>query len=1095
MVLCGPIFVEEIQADRLSERGRYSTSHPVEGRRMALVRHVVPALIAGLCWATHLGAQDSTGAITGRVVDGTTQQAVSNVEVSIVGTPHRMFTRTDGGFTLSGIPAGVHRLRATRIGYGPQLQDVTVTAGATATVQLTLVPAASILEAVVVTGYGTQRREAITGSVSTIDAGAANVGGISNVNQMVQGRAAGVDITQNNGEPGARAQNHIRGRASISATNAPLYVIDGVPINNVATEASGFGVGGTPPLPRNPLNLLNPSDIASITILKDASATAIYGSRAANGVVLVETKKGTASGGPSIEYDTYVAAASPAKYLDLVSAGDYKNFVAQQVPIFIADTVACPHTAPGGLIDPNCFNSARGLDPKIQSQLGSANTDWYRAVTRTSVTHNHDLSFSGGSEDTRYRASLNYMNQQGVSLANGLERIQGRLTASHKALDNRMRLGVNVTTSRVNNQYILFENRAGFEGGVFQNAANLDPTHPVNVNDSTYYEPGGNSLRNPVALANQITDVGRTTRTLANGTAELDLVPGLTGQVTVGLDYSAGGRDIYFPIANPLGRTLGNGLARVYSQDNQTKTVQTLLTYRRQLGESHSLDVVGGYEYSKLTEDLAMGQDLGFVPEALKYNALDAAGTLRDSTDASESRLVSFLSRANYGYRDRFFVTGVLRYDGSAKFAEGHKWALFPGLSASSRLTQGGVLRGPFSDLRVRVGWGRQGNPGIQPYNSLATLVGGVGATYPWSDVPVSGVIPKNIGNPNLKWEQTTQYNGAVDFGLMNNRIPGSIEYYVKNTSDLLLEVPVPQPAASGPRIENVGKLRNRGLEVTLDAPHASQAGLTWRTGVVFALDRSAVLVLGRHQFLRSGLVSGQGQSDQWAQRILAPDSTGKTYPLGTFYGPVFLGVDPTTGNQVFACSAAPGHTANCVNGRTTTRGGPAAADYQVIGNANPDFTIGLHNQVNWGKFDISFLLRASVGQDVFNNTALVWSTKSNALQGKNFLAPTLTDGTALHEPAIYSSRWVESASFLRLQNITVEYALDLPFLTNSARSARLYVSADNLFVITGYSGLDPEVSSLNEASPTDVGLAARGIDYLSYPRPRTITGGLRVAF
>jgi len=571
-------------------------------------------------------------------------------------------------------------------------------------------------------------------------------------------------------------------------------------------------------------------------------------------------------------------------------------------------------------------------------------------------------------------------------------------------------------------------------------------------------------------------------------------VPGLTGQVTVGLDYSAGGRDIYFPIANPLGRTLGNGLARVYSQDNQTKTVQTLLTYRRQLGESHSLDVVGGYEYSKFTKNVAMGQGIGFVTDALKYNALDAAGTLRDSTDASESRLVSFLSRANYGYRDRFFVTGVLRYDGSSKFAEGHKWALFPGLSASWHLTQGGVVRGPFSDLRVRVGWGRQGNPGIQPYNSLATLVGGTGAAYPWSDVPQSGVIPQNVGNPNLKWEQTTQYNGAVDFGLMNNRLAGSIEYYVKNTSDLLLEVPVPQPAASATRIENVGKLRNRGLEVTLDALLASRPGLTWRSGVVFGLERSAVLNLGPHKFLRSGIVSGQGQSDQWAQRILAPDSiTGKTYPLGTFYGPVFLGVDPTTGFQVFACD--PNHTANCVNGRTTTRGGPDARDYQVIGNANPDFTIGLHNQVNWGKFDISFLLRASLGQDVFNNTALVWSTKSNALQGKNFLAPTLTDGTDLHEPAIYSSRWVESASFLRLQNITVEYALDLPFLTNSARSARLYVSADNLFVITGYSGLDPEVSSLNESDPTDVGLVARGIDYLSYPRPRTFTGGLRVAF
>jgi len=1065
---------------------RIPTPYPAEGRRMRLVRHLVPALIAGLFWAVPLGAQETTGAVTGKVVDATTQQPLANVEVAIAGTPYRELSRSDGSFTLNGVPAGAYRLRASRIGYGSQIQEITVTPGGTTTAQVTLAPAAAILEPVVVTGYGTQRREAITGSVSTVSAAAANVGVITNVDQMIQARAAGVEVTRNNGEPGAGTQILIRGGSSISNSNDPLYVIDGVPIYNVPTEPPSYAFTGTPPLPRNPLNLLNPSDIASITILKDASATAIYGSRAANGVILVETKKGAAAGGPSIEYDSYVAAASPAKYLDLVTAGDYRQYVNQQVPIFVADTAAClpkPVDTKG-----TCFTSARGLDPIHLTSLGNANTDWYRAVTRTAVTHNHDLSFSGGSEDTRYRASLNYMKQQGVAISNGLERIQGRLSATHKALDNRMRLGVNVTTSRVNDQYILFENRAGFEGGVFQNAAVFNPTLPIMVNDTTYYEvPGSQSLRNPVALANQVSNLGQTTRTLANGSAELDIVPGLTGQVTVGLDYSAGGRQIYFPIANPLGRTLGNGLARVYSQDNSTKTVQTLLTYRRQVGEAHSLDVVGGYEYSKFTKDVAMGQGKGFVTDLLLYNSLNAASTLQDSSDAQESRLVSFLSRVNYGFKDRFFVTGVLRYDGSSKFAEGHQWALFPGLSASWHLTQEEFLRGgPFSDLRLRVGWGRQGNPGIKPYQSLRTLVGGTSAAYPWGDASQAGVIPNSVGNPNLKWEQTDQYNGALDFGFLNNRLAGSVEYYIKNTSDLILEVPVPQPQPAATRLENVGKLRNRGVELSLDALVVARPGLTWRSGLVFAAERNKILNLGPHTFLTSGIVSGQGQSDTRAERLIPG------HPLGTFYGPVFVGVDPTTGYQVFACTAA---TSGCVNGLTTKRGGPDAADYQVIGDANPDFTIGLHNQVNWGKFDISFLLRASVGQDVFNNTALVWSTKSNALQDKNFLAPALSDGTDLHEPAIYSSRWVERASFLRLQNLTVEYALDLPVLTRSARSARLYVSADNLFVITGYSGLDPEVSSLNQSDPTDVGLAARGIDYLSYPRPRTITGGLRVAF
>ena len=1044
-------------------------------------RHVVAALVCSVWCAVQLNAQDSTGAVSGQVVDGTTQQPLPNVEVAIAGTPHRELTRSDGAFSLNGIRAGAYRLRATRIGYGSQIQDVTITAGGTTTVQFSLLPAAAILEPVVVTGYGTQRREAITGSVSTVSASAANVGVVNNVDQMIQGRAAGVDVIRNNGEPGAGVQITIRGGSSISNTNDPLYVIDGVPINNVPTEPPSYGIGGTPPLPRNPLNLLNPSDIGSITVLKDASATAIYGSRAANGVILIETKKGAAAGGPTIEYDSYVASASPAKHLDLVTAAQYKQVIQGQFDIWRADSTAgVPDSLRGGL-KPYTF--------------GPMSTNWEREVTRTAATHNHDLSFSGGSEDTRYRASLNYMKDDGVALSSALERIQGRLTATHKALDNRLRLGVNVTTSRINNQYLTFENRAGFEGGVFQNAVIFDPTQPVTVTDATgthYYETGSSSVRNPVALAKQITDLGNTTRTIGNTTAELDLAPGLTGQVTVGVDHSGGGRQIYYPSDNPVGAALGGGLARQYDLSNSTVTVQNLLTFRRQLGEVHTFDVVGGYEYSKYTKNLFMAEGKGYFTDAFSFNNLGAAVTRTDSSWSEESRLVSFLSRANYGFKDRFFVTGVLRYDGSTKFAEGHKWALFPGLSGSWHISQEEFMRGSsISDLRLRLGWGRQGNPGIPPYESLQTLEGGTGGTYPWGDAPHTGVTPTRNGNPNLKWEQTAQYNAAVDFGLLNNRLAGSIEYYIKNTSDLILEVPVPQPAPTETRLENVGKVRNRGLELSLDALLVARPGLTWRTGLVFAAERNRVLNLGPHTSIRSGIVSGQGQSDQWAERIM-PGS-----PLGTFWGPVFVGVD-AQGKQLFKCtSLGPSDTlANgtqvCANGPLTT---PRASNFEVIGNANPDFSLGLHNQVTWRKFDISFLIRAVVGQDVFNNTALVYSTKGNALQGKNFLAPALTDPTGIHEPAIYSSRWIEDGSFVRLQNVTVEYALDLPILTRSARSARLYVSADNLLLLTGYSGLDPEVSSMDQGNAKDVGLAARGIDYLSYPRSRTITGGIRLVF
>src|SRR5688572_25698532 len=347
---------------------------------MALVRYFVLAVAAGLLSTAQLGAQGSVGSITGRVVDSTSQQPIGSVTVRIDGTARGTVTRDDGTFMIAGVPVGPARVRAARIGYAPVIQEVTVVAGAPVTANFTLAPAGVILEQVVTTGYGTQRREAITGSVAVVDADAANVGVVTNANEMIQGRVAGVEMTTNNGEPGAGAQIRIRGGTSISASNEPLYVIDGVPISNAATEPGGIGIGGSPSLPRSPLNLLNPSDIESITILKDASATAIYGSRAANGVILIQTKKGAEGGGSTMEYDGYVAMSAPSNYLELLTGSEYRQFLQQQLA----------RVAPGDTAGLRQWNN------RIASQ-GAANTDWERAVTRRdAITHNHNLSFAGG---------------------------------------------------------------------------------------------------------------------------------------------------------------------------------------------------------------------------------------------------------------------------------------------------------------------------------------------------------------------------------------------------------------------------------------------------------------------------------------------------------------------------------------------------------------------------------------------------------------------------------------------------------------------------------------------------------------------------
>lgn len=1048
---------------------------------MRSVRLAGPILALLTFTALPLAAQ-GTGNIRGQVVDSVTQQALAGAMVSIVGSPRSAQTGPDGNYTLSDVPAGAVVVRVTRIGYGPAQQSVTVSDGGTVEARFILAPQASILEPVVVTGYGSQRREAITGSVASIQGTTANVGVVTNTDQMMRGRAAGVEIIQNNGEPGAGSQVLIRGGSSISASNQPLYVIDGVPINNVPTEPPSYGVGGTPPLPRNPLNLLNPSEIESITVLKDASAAAIYGSRAANGVVLIETKKGaTAAGGSTLQYDGYVSASSAAQRLNTLSAGQYTDFVNGQVSVWRTDSTACVGrpTCNAGYADSSV--AFGGLAPSHLGAIGSANTDWSKEVLRTGMATNHDLSFIGGNDVTHYRASLNYMNQEGVTLVSGFQRTQGSLSAATRAFDNGLGLNVNVTSSRASNTYVTFENRGGFEGGIFQNVAIFNPTQPVTVTDSLgtrYYEPGGTSVRNPVALAEQITDLGQTNRTIANASAEVQMGKGFTGKVTVGVDGSSGGRQIYYPLANPVGVQLGNGKARQYDLDNRNRTFQGLLTYQGAMGESTNLDIVGGYEYTNFKSSLFMAEGTGFFTDAFKYNNLGGATSRTDSSWAEEWKLASFFTRANVGLNNKIFITGILRYDGSSRWAEGNQWGWFPGLSASWDMSSSGFASS-FTSLKLRAGWGRVGNPAVPPYASLRLLSAGSGATYPWGDAPQTGVSLFRNPSEQLRWEMTSQANIAVDFGLMNDRLAGTVEYYMKNTSDLLLEVPVPAPAEPATRIENVGEMKNSGFEITLNTIPTSKPGLTWRSGLIFATYSNEVTDLGPHSSLRSGVVSGQGQSDVWAQRILPGQ------PLGTFYGPVFIGLDGA-GRQLFQCAAV---AAGCTSSQV------AGSDFAIIGNANPDFTLGWNNQIAWNKFNISFLVRAVVGNDVFNNTSLVYASKGNALQDKNFLQPALTDGAALREPSVYSSRWIEDGSFVRLQNITIEYDLSFPALMRWARSAKLYVSADNVFLISGYSGLDPEVNSNNEANPSDVGLQARGIDYLSYPRPRIITGGMRLVF
>ena len=1038
---------------------------------MALRRFLFPALIGCLLWTSRLSAQANTGTITGRVVDSASQTGIGNVNVVVMGGQRGTITRDDGGFTLTGVAAGSYTLRASRIGFRPQTQPVTVTAGSTSNVTFTMSRQAAVLSEIVVTGYGTQRREAISGSVATVDADQANVGVVTNANQMLDARVAGVQLTQNNGDPGAGAQIRIRGGTSISASNDPLYVVDGVPLQNEATAPGAPGVGWNAMLPRSPLNAINPGDIETITVLKDAAATAIYGSRGANGVVLITTKRG-ARGTGSMEYDAYIGAASAAKTLDLASGEQYRTFVQQQVDQYVADSLA-GKTVFGG------------LSPKALESLGSVNTDWQDAILRTGIATNHNLAFSGGSAQTQYRASLNYFDQQGVVKGSGLKRYQGRLNANHDAFTGKLRLGLNLTASRVYNQYTPMENGGGFTGGLFTNMVIFNPTLPIRTPTGSFFEIAGQTdVRNPVALINEINDNAPEDRVLGNATGTIQLLSDLTAQTTVGVDINNSVRQTYYPSTSPIAAG-ASGIANQAQLSLNNQNFQQLLTYSPHYGRSE-LEVVGGYEYSHFDNKGFGAQAQGFITDRFGVDNLGAGTAAKSPLPSSyeeESQLVSFFSRANYGFANKYFLTGVIRYDGSTRLAPGHRWEVFPAISASWRLSEEDFFKGgPFSNLSLRAGWGKQGNQAIKPYQTQLLLRTDNGAAYPFGGTVTTGLRASQVGNPDLKWETATQTNVGLDYGLWNDRMTGSLEFYNKTTNDLLFEVSVPQPAVVPTRFENIGSLRNRGVELSLDGEMWRSGQKTVTGGFVFSLERNSVISLGdtSRKSIQTAFVNGQGQSNQYAE-LIAPG-----HPLGSFYAPRFLYVQG--GQQYFACTPETHPNPGCTNGATTD---PTDADRQFIGSANPDFTLGVHNNLTWGKLDASWLWRGEFGGKVFNNTALVYQTKSDAKQGRNFLEAALSDPDSISEPAKYSSRWIEDRTFVRLQNVTLGYTFNLPARLMSGQTARVYVSGDNLLLFSGYSGLDPEVYSTNGGD----GPAVRGVDYVTFPRPRTYTFGVHFQF
>lgn len=974
--------------------------------------------------------------VRGTVTDGATGQPLPGANVTIQGTQTGTTTDVEGEYELE-VPGPDAVLVFSFVGY--QTQEVEV--GDQTVIDVSLQEEVGQLDEVVVTGYDTQQRREITGAQSSVDVSEANVGQVSSPQDLLQGRAAGVSIISNSGEPGAGMRIRVRGTKSLSADSQPLIVLDGVPISN--TNITPGGPQGTSNS-SNPLETLNPQDIESIEVLKDAAATSIYGSQGSNGVILIETKSG-AGGGLQVDYSGKASISMPAKKLDMLTAEEYRN--ARQEILG-------------------------------SSSEGGASTDWQEESMRSPASQEHNLSFSGGTEQTSYRASLNYLDQAGILLDSGFERLSGRINASHSALNNRVRLNLDLTSNFIDRNHAFRRETAGATPTSIRDMLAFAPTKPVRTEDGGYFEYSQQN-RNPVGMLEQILDFTDQRRILGNFSVELDLLESLTAQGTLGIERGEGIRRAFIPKASAVGQQFG-GIATQSERRISTLTTQSTFRYDRDLlGGAHSLRLLGGFEFERELFQTFGVETRDFITDAVTYNNLGSGKTM-ETPGSNKERVdqVGFFGRLNYNIQDKYLLTATVRRDGSSVFGQNNKFATFPSASVGWNLAEEPFLNvDGLTQLKLRGSYGLSGNQGVPPYESLPLLQPSRGfAGIFGADNEVTGVAQARTARPDLKWEETREFNVGVDFTY--GRFSGTADYYRSETDDLLLNIRVLQPAPSAFVLDNVGAVSNEGVEASLEALVLDRENTSLTISANASSNRNEIDDLGNRGTIDHGTVGGRGLSGTTAQRLEAG------HPIGSFYGPVFAGIDEN-GEETYRDG----------EGGTTTDAQNAPKSH--IGNPIPDVAYSLNLRFQYHNFDASAFLRGEQGREILNNTALLFATKSRLAQDLNMLQQALNDGTGAGHQPTYSSRWVQDASFLRLDKLTVGY--NLPNVSQyNLRRARIYLSTNNLFVFTPYSGYDPELNA--NVSGEGLGFRslatpARGIDFSSYPRPRTFTLGIEFGF
>ena len=1045
-------------------------------------------LSAALFLPAALLAQGETGRITGVVSDSGSGQPITSATVLVVGTTFGATTDTEGRYAIAGVPAGTHEIRVQRIGFRPQTATIAVAGGQTVARNFQLLTQTVQLEAVVAVGYGTQARRDVTGAVSTVTTEALERAPISTIDQVLQGTSPGVQVTSASGEPGAALSIRIRGTSSITGNSEPLYVIDGFPIEN-DIEGSSVGNGGrTRTTPPNPLVTLNPSDIESISILKDASSTAIYGARGANGVVIITTKQGRGAK-PTFGFDYYTGLQEVTKTYDMLSAAEYIDY---------ANTFAANASAPY-----TPFSPAQ----KDSILAAGTNTNWQEEIFQTGKVNNFQLSIRGATtaaSPTRYSLSGGLFNQEGIVLGSGLRRLSGRLNLN-QALGSRFEFGASLSANQARSKAIPTAGQQNAGAGAISAAIQYVPILPVRRANGTYSYINTdlnafNSLLdapqtpNPVSLL-EVMDSLSDTRLLSNVFAQAKLVEGLDLRVSFGADYADRWRYTYYPRTTLRGEQAGGEALRASASTSSWLNENTL-TYQREFGTAHKVNALAGYTRQKTDLDGENISASDFVSDITGYNDI-GAGRLpgipgsRRTTQALES----YLSRLNYSLLDRYLFTATYRADGNSRFAEGKKWGAFPSAAFAWRASSEPWMPdyGWLGELKFRASYGLVGNPSIRPYQSLARLND---QGYSFGGTPYAGYYVTAVGNESLTWETTRGTDLGVDVEFLD-RFALTADWYKKRTSNLLLQIQLEMETGFESALANRGKVDNAGVEVGLEArifEPAEKNGFGWRANFNYATNRNRVVDLGGPEEIEADLITTDYNLPGTKIRV--------GHPIGVFYGFKSLGVIPD------AAAASQVKYTN-FNNNAYTEGDMLVADIDgdnritlndrtIIGNPTPKFTVGLTNTFSYYGFELTGLLQGSYGGDLLNVNRIRTesSPRVNVSRERYYDAWSPTNRNAKF-PQIgenpnqvgtnnFTSNLLEDGSYLRLQTITLSWGVPEQFIGRTGvTSARVYVTGTNLFTITDYSGYNPDVSGQS------VGNTNRGIDIGTYPLSRGVTFGL----